>query len=471
MHQMTGMDASFLYMETSTAHMHVIGVVLLDPSTVPGGAESFGLVEIRKALADRLHLIPPLRRRAVAPPGKIDHPLWMEDPEFDLNAHLTRAPLPTPVTWAALERFTGEFAGISLERDRPLWSIAVVEGVEGGRVAMVAKLHHSIMDGAAGGELMASLFDLTAEVGTTVPPAEQWVPDAMPSSPALVMGSVASFLARQREAPAAMVRTLVNVGNSARTWLAQRARGQNAALTAPKSALNGSLSPRRSVSLTKVAIADVRTIKEAFGTTINDVVLAASGTSLRHYLLTRDQLPEEPLIVAVPVNVRSEEPGEELGNQVSNMMVSLPLVPDDPVARLYAVHENALASKEMQSTMGTQSLQEMSGFAPPSIMTFGARMYSGLHLSNYHRPIFNLIISNVPGPPIDLYCAGAVVRAIYPMGPLMEGSGANITVLSEGDHLNVGVMACPDVVPDVSEIGQGFVAAVAELLKLARKAG
>jgi WS/DGAT/MGAT family acyltransferase len=217
-------------------------------------------------------------------------------------------------------------------------------------------------------------------------------------------------------------------------------------------------------------MAEVREVKEAFGTTINDVVLAASGTSLRNYLLSRGKLPDSPLVVAVPVNARSGEPGEDLGNQVSNMMVSLPLTPDDPLERLQAVHENALAAKELQSAMGTQALQEMTAFAAPGVMTVGARMYSGLKLANYHRPIFNLIISNVPGPPIDLFCAGAVVRAIFPMGPVMEGTGSNITVLSQGDHLNVGVMACPDVVPDISEVGEGFVAAVAELLELARQA-
>jgi diacylglycerol O-acyltransferase len=471
MQTMTGMDAAFLYLETPTAHMHVIGVVILDPSTAPESTKDFGLEQIREAIAARIHLIPPFRRRAVPPPGKIDHPVWIEDPEFDLDAHLTRSQLPSPVTWEDLERFTGEFAGIALERDRPLWAIAVVEGLEDGCVAMVAKLHHSIMDGSAGGELMASLFDLTSEAGSVAPPTEPWVADVLPSSPALVFSSVTSFLARQKDAPAAVARTLSGLGRSARTWLAQRAKGQGSPVTAPKSALNSTISSRRSVSLTKVSMTEVREIKEAFGTTINDVVLAASGTSLRRYLLSRDQLPPDALVVAVPVNARSREPGEDLGNRVSNMMVSLPLTPEDPLERLQAVHENALASKELQSAMGTQSLQEMTAFASPSVMTVGARMYSGLKLANYHRPIFNLIISNVPGPPIDLFCAGAVVRAIFPMGPVMEGTGSNITVLSQGHHLNVGVMACPDVVPDISEIGQGFVSAVAELLELARQAG
>jgi WS/DGAT/MGAT family acyltransferase len=228
------------------------------------------------------------------------------------------------------------------------------------------------------------------------------------------------------------------------------------------------------VSLTKVDLDDVRAIRAAFSTTINDVVLAATATSLRRHFTARQGMPTVPLIAAVPVNARIDAPGAapgELGNRVSNMMVGLPLEPDDPVERLRAVHELALSSKALQSAFGPESLQELTGFAAPQVLTVVARAYSSLHLARLHRPVFNLIISNVPGPPIDLYCAGARVTGIFPMGPLLEGSGVNVTVLSEAHHLNVGVMACPDLVPDVAEIGDGFVDAVRELSELARRAG
>jgi hypothetical protein len=176
MQRVSGMDAAFLNLETPTAHMHVIGDVILDPSTAPASDGGFGFSEIEAALRDRFHLIPPFRRRAVPPPGKIDHPVWMKDPEFDLAKHVTRAQLPAPMSWKDLERSTCEFAGIELQRDRPLWAISIVQVLEDGQVAMVPKLHHAIMDSAAGGELMASLFDLTSDVGSTAPAADPWAP-------------------------------------------------------------------------------------------------------------------------------------------------------------------------------------------------------------------------------------------------------------------------------------------------------
>jgi diacylglycerol O-acyltransferase len=180
-----------------------------------------------------------------------------------------------------------------------------------------------------------------------------------------------------------------------------------------------------------------------------------------------DPLPARNLIAAVPVSARDGHDDKAIRNRVSNMMVDVPLQPDDPVERLLTVHANSLNSKALQLAFGTDSLQELTGFAAPSVMTTGARLYSGLKLARYHPPVFNLVISNVPGPPRDLYCAGAKVTGIFPMGPVMEGTGVNITVLSEAHHLNVGVMAGPDLVPDVGEIGTGFVEAIDELRVLA----
>jgi len=274
-------------------------------------------------------------------------------------------------------------------------------------------------------------------------------------------------VARQKDVPGAVARTFSGLAGTTRTWLAQRAEGSRTPLTAPRTLLNGAITSRRSASLTRVDLDTVRHIAHAFGVTINDVVLAASGTALKRYIEARGPLPARNLIAAVPVSAHHGHDDGELRNRVSNMMVEVPLRPDDPVERLLAVHANSLSSKALQSAFGTDSLQELTGFASPSVMTAGARLYSGLKLARYHPPVFNLVISNVPGPPLDLYCAGAKVTGIYPMGPVMEGTGVNMTVLSEAHHLNVGVIACPDLVPDVADIGTGFVAAVDELKALA----
>ena len=191
--------------------------------------------------------------------------------------------------------------------------------------------------------------------------------------------------------------------------------------------------------------------------------------ALRGYLLARGGLPTRDLVAAVPVSAHGGNDDPDVVNKVSNMMVPLPLRPDDPGERLVAVHANTTSTKMLQSAFGPDSLQELTGFTLPPVMTAAARLYSGLGLARFHPPVLNLVISNVPGPPLDLYCAGARVTGIFPMGPVMEGSGVNITVLSEAHHLNVGIMACPDLLDDVDELGRGFAAAVAELADLVER--
>ncbi len=459
---MAGMDAAFLYMETPSMHLHVVGVLVLDPGDAPDG---FTLGKLTRVLSERIHLIPPLRRRLLPAPAGIDHPLWIEDPDFDLADHVRQAPVTGPLSWAGLERFTGDVAGRPLDRSRPLWEMWLVDLADG-TVALVTKLHHSMMDGGAGADLMASIFDLGPDADGVAPPDGPWEPDTVPSTSRQVAGSVTSLMARQRQVPAALAHSVSGVVGTARTWLGQRRSGDALPLTAPATSFNGSLTPRRSVSLTKVDLDTVLGIRRAFGTTVNDVVLAASATALRNYLLDRGGLPPRDLVAAVPVSAHRDNDDPGLVNKVSNMMVPLPLRPDDPGQRLVAVHANTTSSKALQSAFGPDSLQQLTGFTLPPVMTAAARLYSGLGLARFHPPVLNLVISNVPGPPLDLYCAGARVTGIFPMGPVMEGSGVNITVLSEARHLNVGIMACPDLLDDVDELGRGFVAAVDELAGL-----
>jgi diacylglycerol O-acyltransferase len=278
-------------------------------------------------------------------------------------------------------------------------------------------------------------------------------------------------VARQRHVPAALAHTVSGVAGTARAWVSERRAGNRLPLTAPATPFNGSLTARRSVSLARVDLDTVLAIRRAFGTTVNDVVLAASATALRDYLAARGALPRRDLVAAVPVSAHRPDDDRDLVNKVSSMMVPLPLTPDDPVERLAAVHANAQSSKALQNAFGPDSLQELTGFTLPPVMTAAARLYSGLGLARFHPAVMNLVISNVPGPPIDLYCAGAKVTGIFPMGPVMEGSGVNITVLSEARHLNIGIMACPDLLDDVDELARYLVEAVDELADRARNGG
>jgi WS/DGAT/MGAT family acyltransferase len=464
---MTGMDAAFLYAETATMHLQTLGVIVLDP---PKG-KKIGLVEVADVLSSRMHLLPVFRRRAISIPAGIDHPLWIEDPDFDLENHLHAVTVAPPGSHDELETFVGEVASHPVDRSRPLWEMWVLDGFDDGSVAIVAKLHHAIMDGAGGAEMLASLFDLSPEPGVVKEPDEPWKPDEVPRWATLVTSSLASFAARQARVPREVADTLSGLAGTMRTWVSQRAAGTAGPLTAPRTPFNAPLSRDRVVSLHDVPLGALVETKNAFGAKVNDVVLAASAVALRGYLAARDALPDRPLIAAVPVAGPANRTESGFGNSVSAMLVALPLDEIDPVECLHAAHERANASKQLSLAYGPEMLRHLTGFVAPAVLSSASRLYSGLHLAGLHPPVANLVISNVAGPPIDLYLAGARLRAAYPLGPVMEGMGVNITVLSASDELCVGIIADAALVDDVGELGERFLAAVQELRELAIAAG
>ncbi len=471
MEHLSGMDASFLYMETPDMHAHVIGTILLDPSTVDGG---YSFDRVKQMLAARIHLLAPFRRRVMEVPFNLAHPVWIEDPDFDLDLHIHRIGVPGRGTLEDLAEVVGDIASIPLDRRRPLWEMWVVEGLEDGLVAMVTKVHHSAIDGVTGADLMANLFDLSPDVAPVERP-DDWQPEKAPSELDLLRYA-AERMVRQ---PARLARTLVKAGQGiARAVEARRRPGAPPAampLTAPKTPFNASISSRRSVAYGRASLEDLKVVKRAYGTTVNDVVLAACTLSLRRWLLAEmgpPGLPDKPLVASVPVSVHTDANKDEPGtNKVSVMFVGLPVQAEDPVEVLRLIREETKGAKEFHNALGAELLTGLAEFAPPRLLNQASRLYSRLNLADRHRVIHNLIISNVPGPPVPLYCAGAQVVATYPMGPIMEGCGLNITVLSYMDNVDFGAIACRDLVPRIHDLAAGFADAVAELRKAADAIG
>jgi WS/DGAT/MGAT family acyltransferase len=464
MERLSGLDASFLYMETPDMHTHVIGTILLNPSTMPGGY-SFGV--IRQMLADRIHLLAPFRRRVMVVPFNLAHPVWIEDPDFDLDHHVHRIGVPGRGTLEDLADVVGDLASTPLDRRLPLWQMWVVEGLEDGLVALVTKVHHSAIDGVTGADLMVNLFDLSPQVAPVERP-DDWQPEKAPSDLELLRYG-AERLLRQ---PARLARTLVKAGQGvARVVDFRRQSGAPPAalpLTAPKTPFNTAITSRRSVAYGRASLEDLKTIKRAFGTTVNDVVLAACTLSLRKWLLAEDALPDKQLVASVPVSVHTESNRDEPGtNKISVMFVSLPVQVEDPVQVLQLIREETKGAKEQHNALGAEVLTGLAEFAPPRLLNQATKLYSRLNLANVHPVIHNLIISNVPGPQIPLYCAGAQVVATYPMGPILEGCGLNITVLSYQDSVDFGAIACRDLVPRIFDVAVGFTDAVADLRKAA----
>ncbi len=461
MQRLSGLDASFLYLETPSSHMHVAGLMILDPSSAEGGVT---LEDVKAVYSERLHLAPPFRRRLVEVPFGLHHPLWVEDPDFDIDYHIRATALPSPGTPEQLSTLVGRLSALPLDRTRPLWEVWVIEGLEDGNVAVLSKVHHAAIDGASGNELTVALLDLTPEVAVHEPD-EEWVPDHIPNEVELLTYALTS-LARQ---PLRVVRALSKTTGAA---LAVRRRNREepnlapppSPFSAPRTSFNTAISPRRSFAYTTVSLPTVKAVKNATGSTVNDVVLALCAGALRRYLDAHGEHPDAPLVAMVPVSVRTED-DKEMGNRVSSMFASLATDVDDPVERLKVIHECMHEVKEQQKAIGADTLGDWAEFAAPALAGRAARLYSRTKMADRHRPLFNVTISNVPGPPFPLYSIGARMVSNFPVGPIMDGGGLNMTVMSYRDQLDFGLQACPDVLPDVWSLAEGLQDALDELVE------
>jgi WS/DGAT/MGAT family acyltransferase len=463
----SNLDAAMLYAETPEMSMHTMGVLVLEPGNASGvdtgGDSPFELA--RQLFADRIHLLPPFRRRMVQGPLEIGDPHWIEDPAFDLDNHLVQASLPSPGRMRELCDFVGAFASTLLRRDRPLWKAALVSGLEGGKVALVMKIHHAAMDGGRSAAIAGELMDTSPE-GRLIPgPEELWIPDREPSVPWLAADTLRTLAGK----PLRAVEAATKIASAARRKARRRPTASSDAessekaplFEAPPTPFNGALTPNRSVALADVSFDEVKAIKRAFGTTVNDVVLAACCGSLRSWLESHGGLPERPLVSTVPVSVRQD--GDDAGNRVSIIRVHLPIHEDDPVARLIAINRETTVQK-LRHRSGGGGGDVLKNFADlvtnitvPWMLTHFMSFYSSRHLADKMPPLWNVIISNIAGPPVPLYTGGSRLLQLFPLGPVQQGSGLNITVMSVVDRLCFGAMACTELVPDVRDIGNGFV--------------
>jgi diacylglycerol O-acyltransferase len=462
-------DAWFLYLEGPTVHLHVTGLMLLDPSTAPKG---FSFDQLRRYVAGRLDLMPMLRQRLVEAPLAIDHPYWIEDSAFDIDNHVHSHVLSGGGSMEELAAFIGDFASTQLDRSRPLWDLVLVEGLDDGNVAIVMKMHHCIVDGVSGMDVMAHLLDLSPSPKRRRR-ASVWEPEALPTTSdvlAAATWSRATSPLRPLRAAAGVTASLVQL---AATTIRRRLEGADSVthpLNAPRTRFNASISADRVVAFGLAPLEDLKIIRRAFGVTINEVVLAACTYGLRGYLEAHDRVPDQALVCSVPVSTRAQSGGDRLTNQLSTMFVSLPVHLADPLEQLRAIHGSSLGAKEVQSSVGVDMIRDVVEMIPASLFHLATRLYSQTRLADRLAPIHNLVVSNVMGSPVPLYMAGAKVVAMYPFGPLMEGTGLNVTVLSNTGEMNIGLIACPDLVPDLDHLLDEMLEGIAVLLKTAEGA-
>jgi diacylglycerol O-acyltransferase len=457
--RLSPLDMTFLALETPSTPMHVGSVAVLDPPA--GGLDYEQLVEL---IGRRIALVPRYRQKVRGVPGHLANPVWVDDDHFDLTYHVRRSALPRPGSDGQLRELVGRLQGRRLDRSRPLWEIYLVEGLQGGRVGIVTKTHSAMIDGVSVVDLATVLLDTSPEP-RDIPP-DDWRPARGPGRLGLVSGAVGDLVRRPTEAVDALRGAFLD----ARTTAARAGDLAGGVLSsagtvlrpAPSSPLNVPLGEQRRFGTARVDLEDLRRVRAAHGGTVNDVVLATVSGALRSWLLTRGEPVGRGSTVRamVPVSVREEG---RPGNRVSSYLVDLPVGEGSAVVRLHQVGFAMRGHGESGRSVGAEALVQLSGFAPPTLHALGARV-----ASDVRRRLFNLVVTNVPGPQVPLYAAGARMLAMHPVVPLTKGQALSVGVTSYDGGVFFGLNADRDALPDVDVLAGCLEESLAELVGTVR---
>jgi diacylglycerol O-acyltransferase / wax synthase len=483
MRQLTTLDAQFLAVESTRTYGHVGGLAVYDPSTAPGG--QLTVDDLCRLVGERVHLLPPLHWRLARVPFGVDLPYWVEDPDFDLDFHIRESAVPPPGDDRRVAETVARIFARPLDRSRPLWEIYVIHGLPEGQVALLTKIHHAVVDGVSGNEILSVLLDPSPE-GRELPSdgaavRRERVPGdlemlgrgvlGLPRQPLRALRSIPTTLPNVTELPGvnavpggpALSRGVAR----ARSALLRRDPRVLEVTTArpPRTPFNRPISPHRRFAFGRLSLDAVKELKNAARLTVNDVVVALCASAVREWLLARDALPRDPLVAMVPVSVRTEAERGAYGNRVSMMIVPVPTDEADPRVRLQRTHELLRGAKQRHKALPADLLTDATAFIPPAVAALAAR--TTMQLLGRTRPPVNLVISNVPGPRTPLYLAGAQLQANYPVSVIVDGVGLNITVMSYRDHLDFGIVADRDQVDDVWSMLDGLRHALAEFQEVA----
>jgi diacylglycerol O-acyltransferase len=465
MQRMSGLDAAFLYVETPTMPMHVGLVCILDPIT---SSEPYDYRRIHALLENEVRGQESFRKRPVEVPFGLSHPLWLDDPSFDAIHHIRRVVCPAPGGQAELCDLVGRILSVPLDRSRPLWEIWVIEGLEQGRFALVPKVHHAIADGMGGAHLLQTMFSSAPESpprGASAASPSSLPPPPVPSELDLLRDALGSKLDASRDLVRMFKRTTAALSDFYERRTHEDHLAGASVFDSPHTPWNAPITGDRIVAFARVGQDEVRTIRKRFDTTANEVVLAICAGALRGYLEERGELPDQPLVAACPLAVRNRTRG---GNRISAMLTSLATHLDDPVARLSAIRASTRGAKAEHDQLGGDMLASWAELAFPGVFRTAARLYSKYRVAAKHPPLYNLAISNVPGPRKPLYFAGARLLAAYPLGPIVEGAGLNITVLTYGQFIDFGLVAARSLLPDLADVARRLRESTSELLQIAQ---
>jgi diacylglycerol O-acyltransferase / wax synthase len=456
--RLTGLDSSFLHLERDAAHMHVAACAIFK-----GRAPSHD--ELLEALDSRLHLVPRYRQRLAFVPLAQGRPVWVDDPHFSVAYHVRHTALPKPGGEDQLMRLTGRVFSQALDRSRPLWEVWLVEGLAEDRFALLSKTHHALVDGVSGVDILTVLFDTSPDPMPVAPPDHEWVPQPLPSRAQLL----ADALLERATVPGEMIRGARAVLRGPRAVANRAARSLGAlgelALTglqpAPATMLNVPIGPHRRFTSVRGDLAQFKAVKNSLGGTVNDVILAVVAGALGRYMRLHGEATDDvELRAMIPVSIRADVERGALGNRVAAMWASLPVDISDPVERLRTISAGMQEVKQSGQAVGAQVLTQLSGFAPPTIMSQAARLQA-------RQRLFNLVVTNVPGPQFPLYLLGRELEAILPMVPLAKNTALGIAIMSYNGQLNFGLAGDFDAMADIEVLADELRASIEEIVAAA----
>jgi WS/DGAT/MGAT family acyltransferase len=484
--QLTGLDAQFLAMETPRQAGHVGALAILDPSTRPDGR--LELDDILAMIAERLPLLPPFRWRLKQVPFGLDYPYWIDDPEFDLEYHVRELAIPPPPTDEKIAEQVARIFSRPLDRTRPLWELYLVHGLDDGNVGLLTKIHHSAVDGMSGAEILSVLLDLTPE-GREPPPSVNGAGDPEPGALEMlgrgligaprywnrVLRALPSTLPHLEDTPIlgdipgahTLGRVSARIARGLRGTPSRMLERTN--LTPPRTSFNGRVSAHRRFAFGRLPLDEVKAVKNEFGCTVNDVIVALCTGAVRRWLIEHNELPDEPLVAQIPVSVRTEAQLGTYGNRIGMLAAPIFTNVEDPVERLQLTHEALRTAKDRHKALPAQLLQDATQFIPPAVFAQASRVTFSLAASR--RPMWNLVVSNVPGPQFPLYCAGARMEAHYPVSVITDGLGLNMTVMSYMGNLDFGIVADREQMRDVWKLIPWLRESLDELVGAAARAG
>jgi WS/DGAT/MGAT family acyltransferase len=459
--RLTAVDASFIAQEGPTSHMHVGAVMIFEG---PGPAYE----DLADHVRGRLHLVPRFRQKLAFPPVETGRPLWVDDPSFNLEYHVRDTALPTPGSEAQLRALAARVHSQALDRSKPLWEMWLVQGLEGDRFALLSKTHHALVDGVSGVDLATVLFDLSPEPAELDHPEEPWHPRSTPNGLDLAVRGVRGLVALPFEAAARAAGAAAHPGAALQgTREALEGLGEVvwAGLNpAPETPLNVEIGPHRRLVWVRHELSDFKRVKDALGGTVNDVVLTVVAGALQKWLRSRGVRTEGlELRALVPVSIRARDEHHQLGNRIAAMRGPLPVYVEDPVARLQVVRHAMDGLKDSKQALGAEVLAGMQALAPPTIFAQASRL-------NFSTRLFNLLVTNVPGPQFPLYVLGRPLRDLFPVAFLPKRHALAVAIMSYDGGMDFGLLGDYDAMPDLERLGEMLDESLAELLAAADEA-